>query len=432
MGSKRRDRYIKWRGGIAYYYRRTPSDILSVDPRRFVEHSLKTSDRSVAEARRDAADAATEELWQHYRTIGKSASDLKRYQAAVLVAQQLGFPYRPTDELLKASDRGLLQRLDAINSAPAKEPVAEALLGTVEKPELTLSEALEVFWELAADRIVGKSDEQIRIWHNPRKRAVKNFITVVEDKALGELTRSDVLVFRSWWLERIQAGSACAGTANKDFTHLSDIFQTVVDAHQLDLTNPFRGLRLKNNIQSKRTSLTGEEVVEHLLGKGCLDGLNDQARAIVQICAETGARPIEVINRTQEDIVLDEGIPHMKIRPNVYGALKTPTSERDIPLLGVALDAFKQHPSGFPRYAGKASNAVNAINKYFRENGTLPRGASLYSLRHGFQDRLIAVRVPERVQADLMGHALSRPRYGAGPDLTEKQHWLQKTALLTS
>lgn len=114
-----------------------------------------------------------------------------------------------------------------------------------------------------------------------------------------------MLVFRSWWLERIQAGNVCAGTANKDFIHLSDIFQTVVDAYQLDLTNPFRGLRLKNNVQSRRISLTREEIFECLLGKGCLDGLNDQARAIVQICAETGARPIEVINRTQEDIVLD-------------------------------------------------------------------------------------------------------------------------------
>lgn len=122
----------------------------------------------------------------------------------------------------------------------------------------------------------------------------------------------------------------------------------------------------------------------------------------------------------------------MKIRPNSHGALKTPTSERDIPLVGVALDAFKKHPSGFPRYAGKATNAVNAINKYFRENGTLPIGASLYSLRHGFQDCLIAVRAPERVQADLMGHVLARPRYGAGPKLVEKQYWLQKTALLTS
>ena len=60
MGSRRRDRYIKWRGGIAYYYRRTPSDILPVDPRRFIEHSLKTSDVSIAEMRRDRVNAGPE------------------------------------------------------------------------------------------------------------------------------------------------------------------------------------------------------------------------------------------------------------------------------------------------------------------------------------------------------------------------------------
>lgn len=432
MGSTRRERYIRWRSGIAHYFRHTPKKVRAFDPRPVVEKSLETRDPQIAELRRDAINQATEELWQSYRMMGKDQSALARYEAAVEAACLLGFVYRPMEELLKASDKELVNRLDTVDREPAQEPVAEALLGALDKPELTLSEALEAFWGLSADRVMGKNDDQTRIWQNARKRSVANFIKVMEDKPLEQIGRRDVLDFRTWWLERIQAGSACAGTANKDFSFLADIFQTLVDAYQLDLTNPFRGLRLKNNVQSKRTSLTREEIVECLLGIDCLGGLNDQARAIVHICAETGARPIEVINRTGDDIVLDGDVPHMKIRPNTFGAHKTPTSERDIPLLGVALSAFKKHPSGFPRYAGKATNAVNAINKYFRENATLPRGASLYSLHHGFQDRLNAVRAPERVQADLMGHALARPRYGSGPDLMEKQHWLQKTALLPS
>lgn len=56
----------------------------------------------------------------------------------------------------------MLQRMDAISSASAKEPVVEALLGTVEKPELILSEALAIFWDVTIDRVVGKSDEQVR------------------------------------------------------------------------------------------------------------------------------------------------------------------------------------------------------------------------------------------------------------------------------
>ena len=430
MGSRRRDRYIKWRSGIAYYYRRTPLAMRGLDPRRFVEKSLETSDRDVAELRRDGVNAATEELWRQCRKLGPNASVLARYEAAVKTAQLMGFPYKPMSELVEASDQELVARLGTVVEAPAQEPVAAAVLGVVDKPALSLSEALEAFWPLSADRVLGKSNDQVRVWQNPRKRSVANFIDVAGDKPLDQISRQDVLTFRAWWLERIQTGNARADTANKDFTFLCDIFQTVVDAYQLDLTNPFRGLRLKEKAANRRASLTREEIVKCLLGADCLDGLNDQARAIVHICAETGARPIEVINRTGEDIALNGDVPHVKIRPNEYGELKTPTSQRDIPLVGAALIAFRKFPGGIPRYAGKSSSAVTAINKYFRENGTLPTGASLYSLRHGFQDRLIAVRAPERVQADLMGHALARPRYGAGPDLKERQHWLLKTALL--
>ena len=45
--------------------------------------------------------------------------------------------------------------------------------------------------------------------------------------------------------------------------------------------------------------------------------------------------------------------------------------------------------------------------------------ASVYGLRHGFQDRLNEVAPPERVNADLMGHGISRERYGAEPSLEQ-------------
>ncbi len=429
MGSTRRNRYIRWRNGIAHYYRRTPEGVRAFDSRPVVGVSLETSDPLLAEIRRDAVNTATEKLWQHWRTMGESDSALERHRSAIEAAQLLGFTYHPMEELLQASDQELLKRINGIQAASAEESTAQALLGTIDKPEFTLSQALEAFWTLAADRLVKKSDDQKRIWRNSRKRCVANFINVVEDKTLAGISRQDVLNFREWWVGRVKEGNARPNTANNDFTFLADIFQTVVDAHQLDLINPFRGLRLKEKGTHTRRSLLSDEIEKRLLKDGCLSGLNEEARAIVHICAETGARPIEIINRTSEDIILDADIPHVKIRPNIHGELKTPTSQRDIPLLGVALEAFKAYPDGFNRYAGKSSAAVNAINKYFRENGTLPEGASLYSLRHGFQDRLIAVRAPERVQADLMGHRLERPRYGTGPTLEEKKHWLQKTAL---
>ena len=46
---------------------------------------------------------------------------------------------------------------------------------------------------------------------------------------------------------------------------------------------------------------------------------------------------------------------------------------------------------------------------------------SLCSLRHAFEDRLLAAKVDEWVRRDLMGHRLSREEYGEGAIL-DNQH----------
>jgi hypothetical protein len=37
--------------------------------------------------------------------------------------------------------------------------------------------------------------------------------------------------------------------------------------------------------------------------------------------------------------------------------------------------------------------------------------------------------MPDRLQADLMGHKFNRPRYGEGPTLAHKLEWLLKLAV---
>lgn len=55
-----------------------------------------------------------------------------------------------------------------------------------------------------------------------------------------------------------------------------------------------------------------------------------------------------------------------------------------------------------------------------------------YSLRHSFQDRLIDVDAPNRVQSDLMGHKFQGEKYGKGSTLEKKLEWLQKIQLRKS
>jgi len=109
--------------------------------------------------------------------------------------------------------------------------------------------------------------------------------------------------------------------------------------------------------------------------------------------------------------------------------LKPPNAARDIPLVGIALEALKSHPEGFPRYVDKAPSLSALVNKCLRNRGLLPvEGQSVYSLRHAFEDRLQAAEAPEKLIADLMGHKWYRPRYGAGPTLEQKAKWIERVA----
>ena len=82
------------------------------------------------------------------------------------------------------------------------------------------------------------------------------------------------------------------------------------------------------------------------------------------------------------------------------------------------------------RYPGAADAWSAAVNKFLAENRLreTPRHTA-YALRHGFQDRLIAAEAPERIQAELMGHKLSRPRYGEGASLEHKARWIREIAV---
>lgn len=98
-------------------------------------------------------------------------------------------------------------------------------------------------------------------------------------------------------------------------------------------------------------------------------------------------------------------------------ALKTKSSRRIIPLAGVSLEAFQACPGSFPRY--QDSGGLSAIvNKFLRNNIAMPSPAhTMYCLRHSFEDRLLAAGVDERIRRDLMGHKLTRERYGEGASL---------------
>jgi integrase len=83
---------------------------------------------------------------------------------------------------------------------------------------------------------------------------------------------------------------------------------------------------------------------------GSLDGLNEDARFVLYVVAETGLRLSEVVNLQRHAIHLDCKTPYVEILPDGR-RLKTEDSRREVPLVGVALAAIlsvRRHVSKVP------------------------------------------------------------------------------------
>ena len=243
------------------------------------------------------------------------------------------------------------------------------------------------------------------------------------------MTRDDALSYADWWEDRVIIEGLDAGTANKNISHISGMIRAVNKRHDLRLDDVFAGTRIGGGKDGSRKPFDVDFITNVILADGQLANLNGEARDVVYTLIETGARPSEIINLRQHCIVLDAPIPHIRIVAEGR-ILKTEQSEREIPLVGMALDAMRRHPNGFPRYLDKGSTLSATLMKHFRTHNQLPSDKhSVYSFRHSFKDRLKSVEAPEELIDEIMGHKTAKPKYGDGYGLKLKLKYLQAIEL---
>ncbi len=408
---------IHKRGGRWHFIKRVPRRFAHVDGRTFAKVSLGTDSESEARRKAVAVEAELIAYWEAL-AAGRGDDAARRYEAARALAAARGFDYRPAGDLAAGPLEDLLARLESLVRGGKLAPDAEidAVLGLVDRPRLPLSAALDEFFDLTTDRLAGKSEGQVRRWRVPRIRAVRDFVEVVGDKPLDQITRDDALAFRRWWRDRIEGDGMDPNSGNKDFQHLSDLVRTVSDLKGLGLANPFAGLRFKQQGNRETFPFSVEWIRDRLLAPGALDGMGEEARDVLLLMVNTGCRPSEIVGARLEDFAVGDRVPHIRIRAHDGRSLKTDHSRRDVPLLGVSLDAARRlaKAGGPSRYAGKNDGWSAAVNKFLATNGLRETpDHTAYSLRHSFESRLIAARVDERLRAELMGHKYGRPKYGS-------------------
>lgn len=415
--------YIIKRGQKYYYRRRVPGEVKHLDKRNEVKISLKTEDYNQALLKAGVYNEHIENFWRSLVLSGQVYNIEQKYQTAVQIAKSYGFAYKTAEQIATAQLEEVVERLSYKNPS---EIEAAALLGNVEESLIMLSNCWELYEPLIVDRLVNKSEHQIRKWKNPRKAALNNFIRVVGDKAVGKLERSDIIQFRQWLNGLITEGKS-ANTANKQLTFTKDILQTVVINRtiEIDIEMLFTKTQFRYDKQS-RPPFEAEYVQNVLLPE--LVGVETEDRFIMYAIADTGARIAEIFGLTKEDIRLEGDIPFIWIRPREGYELKTKTSERKIPLVGTSLLAFKNFQNGFST-KGNPDVFSTRMNKLLASKELRPSSKhTVYSLRHTFKDRLRDAEAPEEIIDGLMGHKKSGPKYGRGHKLETKHKWLSKIA----
>ncbi|MCL4677759.1 MAG: tyrosine-type recombinase/integrase [Alphaproteobacteria bacterium] len=421
--------YVFRRGEYFYYRRRVPGHVLPYETRTSIKISLGTTDEREAHRKASIYNDYIEDFWRSLIKANGQADRDAAYRAAVKLAKAHGFAYKSVAEIAKAPLEEIIERVRTAAGAIEQPQIVASVLGGADAPRLMLGECLEKFWPLCADRLVNKSDHQIRKWKNPRIAALGGFMDVVGDKKLSEVSRGDILKYRQYWMDRVADETAVAGTVNKNMQYVRDILQAVCAAQEIetDIDAAFARTRLKE-VDKSRPPFEARFVQETLLSGNALSGLNTEARLLIFAMADTGARESELIGLKPDDILLEDTIPYIWVRARNDHALKTLHSERKIPLVGASLYAFAQLPHGFTHYRN-ADTASSTINKFLRENKLKPTDAhTLYSLRHTFKDRLRDAGAPEEVIDELMGHRSRGPKYGRGHMLETKHEWLKKIA----
>jgi len=426
--------FLTRRAGIWHFVRRVPAAYATLDARGVVRQStrIKVAEDRLGRRAARVAETFNEELERFWKTLGKDRSSdaQSHFEGARHRARSLGFEFVANEQLVAQPIESVLQRLETLitKGLVQDQGARAALLGTAKRPTFSLSHLFEQYEAATRDEVKDLSPDQLRIWRNGRIRAVEQFVKVVGDKPVNELSADDAIDYVEWWRSRVVEDAVIPKTANKDIGQLSRMLKEMSVRRRLNIPDIFKGLRLKGEVEKSRQPFDPAFIQSSILRPGALAGLNEEARFVLYVMIETGLRPSEIVNLHEETIRLDAPIPHVCIRGDGR-RLKTEFSERELPLVGVALAALKKRPMGFPAYRDRASTLSATVNKFLTENNLRPtRDHTVYSLRHSFKDRLVAIEAPDSLIDSLMGHKTYKPKYGKGPSLELKLKYLSKIA----
>ena len=250
------------------------------------------------------------------------------------------------------------------------------------------------------------------------------------DRPISAYSSSDAGKFRDWLLDK---GLTVVST-KRVFATIKSIINLTISEHGLNCSNNFSRTFMPDRDDVKQRKPIPIDQIKKVQQR-CYE-LDDEPRWLLALISDTGLRLSEAVGLAVSDIKLDAPTPHIIVQPHQWRSLKTKSSHRKVPLVGVSLWAAKRvthnsnTPYAFPRYndgeLANANSASAALNKWLKP--MVSEGSVVHSFRHSMRDRLRAVECPKEI-IDQIGGWLSSDvgeSYGEGFPQKIVKNWLDK------
>ena len=284
-----------------------------------------------------------------------------------------------------------------------------------------------LFSEVAEEYLSLRSIDQ-----TPPRVAMSAFLSVAGDRDVSDYTREDAKLF----VRCLTGKGNKTATVRRRINSLSAILNYAYSELDSDKRNPFARLLIpgEGEDKSKRDVFTIEQLREGYCKALSFDST---VKLLMPILGETGCRLAEVVGLRIEDIDLENSA--IWVRPNKARRLKTPSSTRQIPLVGAAMAAMAEvveRSDGewlYPQYINdgecKATHASNALNKWLKADF---KGLTAHCLRHTMRDRLRAVDCPADMIDQIGGWSSMKTvgsGYGNGYSVAQLRKWIWRIAV---
>ena len=325
--------------------------------------------------------------------------------------------------------KSLLQRLEdywlSLRLRNMTLPAEHLILKNVDKGTHSnapkLSEALETYLRL-------KSKGRDHVFVRGATRNIKRVIKYLGDKPIDMYISSEAATVRDKELKR----GISVASIKRNFSTVRSVINLCIGENGINCVNPFSRTFMPETEKGKRQPIPLETIKS--IREECLRE-NDEMRWIILMLAETGMRLGEVVGLLKKDVLLEESMPYIDLRPHPWRSLKNLGSARQIPLIGnlpILIETMLQYRSDsaylFPRYnktdVSNANSASAALNKWLKP--MLPEKCVVHSFRHSFRDRLRSVECPSDIIDAIGGWKTFGvgQGYGSGYGLVVKYKWM--------